>query len=79
MHGLCLGTYTIIPWPFQHMFVKQLINFETFISTNENIFKYSLFYFTIIFENFNIFENNIINVELAKVLRKLTWVTYFYI
>jgi hypothetical protein len=39
-------------------------------------FKYSLFSFTIfldleeiIFENFNISENNIINVELAKVLR----------
>jgi hypothetical protein len=39
-------------------------------------FKYPLFSFTIffdleeiIFENFNIFENNIINVELAKVLR----------
>jgi hypothetical protein len=40
-----------------------------------NILKYSLFSFTIffdleeiIFENFNIFENNIISVELAKVL-----------
>jgi len=38
--------------------------------------KYSIFSFTIffdleeiIFENFNIFENNIISVELAKVLR----------
>jgi hypothetical protein len=38
--------------------------------------KYSLFSFTIffdleeiIFENFKIFENNIISVELAKVLR----------
>jgi hypothetical protein len=66
----------VVPWPFQHMFVKQLINFETFISTNEIISKYSLFSFAIffyleeiIFENFNIFENNIISVELAKVLR----------
>ncbi len=46
-------------------------NFNNF----ENIPKYSLFFFTIffdleemIFENFNIFENNIISVKLAKVV-----------
>jgi len=49
---------------------------ETFISTKWNIPKYSLFFFTIffdlekmIFEIFNISENKIFNVELAKVLR----------
>ncbi len=47
--------------------------FETFNSTNWNVPKYSLFSFTIffdleeiIFENFNIFENNMISVELAQ-------------
>jgi len=55
--------------------INKLINFEKFISTNGNIPKYSLFSFMmsfdleqIIFEIFNIFENNIISVELAKVL-----------
>ncbi len=45
------------------------INFEKFISTNGNIPKYSLFSFTIFFDlEETIFENNIISVELAKVL-----------
>ncbi len=57
------------------MSVKYLINFEIFMSTNEifqNIhYSLSQYFFDlgeIIFENFNIFENNIISVELAKVL-----------
>ncbi len=61
------------------MFVKQLINFEIFISTNEIFFlNVPLLSFTIffdleeiIFENFNISENNIIGVESAKVLLRL--------
>ncbi len=55
--------------------VKELMNFETFISTNEiflNIHYFPSQYFfdlkEIIFENFNISENNIISVELGKVL-----------
>jgi hypothetical protein len=51
------------------------MNFETFISTNEiflNIHYFPSQYFfdlkEIIFENFNISENNIISVELGKVL-----------
>jgi hypothetical protein len=55
--------------------VHQLINFEKIISTN-GIFL-NIHYFPskkiylkeIIFEIFSIFENNIINVKLAKVLR----------
>jgi hypothetical protein len=56
--------------------LSHLINFEKFISTNGiflNIDYYPSQQFLdeeeIIFENFNIFENNIISVELAKVLR----------
>jgi hypothetical protein len=66
---------TAVPWPFQHMFIEQFINFEIFISTNEILLDCSLLSFTmfsdleeIISENFNISENNIISVELAKVL-----------
>jgi hypothetical protein len=67
---------TVISWPFQHMSVKWLINFEIFNFNKWNIPQYSLFSFTtfsdleeIIFESFNIYENNTISVELAKVLR----------
>jgi hypothetical protein len=57
--------------------VHQIINqFWNFHFNKWNIPKYLLFSFTtffdleeIIFENFNIYENNIISVELAKVLR----------
>ncbi len=69
----CDLTTTVIPWPFQHMSVKYLINFEIFISTNGiflNIHNYPLQYFfdleEIIFKNFNISEISIISVELAK-------------
>jgi hypothetical protein len=55
--------------------LNHLINFEKFISTNGiflNIHYYPSQKFLdeveISYENFNIFENNIINVELAKVL-----------
>jgi hypothetical protein len=57
------------------MSVEELINFETFISTNDiflNIHYFPSQHFfdlkEIIFEIFNIFQNNIISVELAKVL-----------
>jgi hypothetical protein len=57
------------------MFVKELIDFETFISTNGIFLNIRYFSFTIffdleeiIFENIKISENNIISVELAKVL-----------
>ncbi len=63
---------TVISGPFQHMSVKWLINFEIFNFNKWNIPQYSLFSFTtffdleeIIFESFNIYENNIISVELA--------------
>jgi len=52
-----------------------LINFETFISTNRIFLNIPIFLHNIydleeiFFENFNISENNIISVELAKVLR----------
>ncbi len=57
--------------------VRRIINYFWNIHFNKwNILKYSLFSFTIFFdleeikiENFNISENNIISVELAKVLR----------
>jgi hypothetical protein len=29
----------VVPWQLRHMSVEQLINFETFISTNINIFE----------------------------------------
>jgi hypothetical protein len=56
--------------------VEKLMSFEIFISTNgifQNIHYYLLhnIFFDlgeIIFENFIIFENNIMSVELAKVL-----------
>jgi len=58
------------------MSVEWLINFEIFISTNGiflNIHYFPSQHFfdleEMIFENFNIYENNIISVELAKVLR----------
>jgi hypothetical protein len=59
----------------KRMSVELLINFETFTSTNGiflNIHYFPLQYFLIrkqiILENFSISENNIISVELAKVL-----------
>ncbi len=67
---------TVIPWPFQHMCVKWLINFEIFISTNGiflNIHYFPSQHFLIwkkwFMKNFNFYENNIISVELAKVPR----------
>jgi hypothetical protein len=55
------------------MCIEQLINFEIFISTNGiflNIRYFPSQYFfdleEIIFENFNISENNIVSVKLAK-------------
>jgi hypothetical protein len=70
----------IVPWPFQHVSIKSLINFETFISTNGIFLNIHYFLsFTIfsdlqetIFETFNISENNTISVKLAKVLRSLS-------
>jgi hypothetical protein len=67
---------TIVPWPFQHMSIKSFINYETFISTSGIFLNIHYFLsFTIFFdleeinfETFNISENNIISVELAKVL-----------
>jgi len=58
------------------MSVKSFINFETFISTNEIFLNIHYFLsFTIFFdleeinfETYNISENNIISVKLAKVL-----------
>jgi hypothetical protein len=51
------------------------MKFEIFISTNGIFLKiqafpsqYFLIWKGIIFENFNIYENNIMNLELAKVL-----------
>jgi hypothetical protein len=57
--------------------VRRIIDYFWNIHFNKwNILKYPLFSLTIffdlekiIFENFDIFENNIINVELANVLR----------
>jgi hypothetical protein len=57
------------------MSIKELIDFETFISTNGIFLNIHYFSFTIvfdleeiIFENIKISENNIISVELAKVV-----------
>jgi hypothetical protein len=76
---LKLNQNTIVPWPFQHMSVEWIINFEIFIS-KRNILKYSLFSFTIFFDlekinfqNFNISEYDIISVKLATVLGYYLW------
>jgi len=65
----------VVPWPFQHMSVECLINFEKNHFNKWNIPKYLILSFTIfydleeiIFKNLNISENNISSVELAKVL-----------
>jgi hypothetical protein len=57
------------------MLVEKLIDFEDSISTidifsnisSEFSFSFRFFLKKISFENFNIFENNIISVELARV------------
>ncbi len=84
-HRIWMHT-TVVPWPFQHMSVEWIINFENSISTNgifPNIHYFPSQYIYIYdleetnFENFNIFENNIINVELAKVLRYFSFQPLF--
>ncbi len=65
-------TSTVIPWPFQHMFLKQSINFEIFISTHgilKNIHYFFSRYF-LIWNNLKIstFKKNMISVKLAKIL-----------
>jgi hypothetical protein len=49
--------------------------FQKVENSNKFLFSFIIFFDLeeIIFENFNIFENNIINVELAKVLRYLVF------
>jgi hypothetical protein len=71
----------IVPWPFQQCVCWISNQFWKNHFNKWNIPKYSLLTFTIFFdlekikfENFNIFENNIINVELAKGIRVL-WKT----
>jgi hypothetical protein len=47
---LLLFPITVVPWPFQHISIGQLINFEIFISTNgisQNIHNYPSQYFLI--------------------------------
>jgi hypothetical protein len=63
-----------VPWPFQHMSIEQLINFEIFISWNKIFLKIQYFcslYFVIwkkfILKISAFLLNNIINVEVAKV------------
>ncbi len=64
-----------VPWPFQHMSIKIIYCFWNFHFNNRvflNIHYYHSQYFfyleEIMFENCNISENNIISVELPKVL-----------
>ncbi len=64
----------VLPWSVQHILVKKLINFEIFISTIIISFKIQYFLSHVLafggknnFEIFNIFETDIISVEMAKV------------
>jgi hypothetical protein len=70
LHNVCT---TVVPWPFQHMSIERIINFENFISTNGiilNIHYYPSQYLEKVIKFFsNISENNIIIVKLAKVTR----------
>jgi hypothetical protein len=60
----------VVPWQLQHTSINYLINFEHFILRSKIFLRFNIFlhFFFEFFEKSNISENNMINIEIPKVI-----------